>query len=508
MLDEQNTTPVLDDGSASGTAPALPHHAAAFPLPDDERGRLRALAAYGLVGTAPEADFDHFAAIAADLLHLPVGLVNLVGEEHLTIKGRKGIDAASLPRDVAFCAHTILDDGVLAVPDLAADARFAANPLVVGEDGFRFYAGTPLISPLDGHRIGTLCVADRVVRPALDERETRLLTSLAALVMDRMELRRAENARRDAQMRFERMAAATPGAVICADRHGCVTHWNGAAERLLGWTAAEAIGQTLEMIVPRELRAAHAAGFARLATAGDQAFAGRTVELPALRRDGTTFPAQITLSCWREDGAPAFGASIHDITDRRRAEDRLRHLAHNDPLTGCANRAKLAEQIEAAGASAGPTAMVLLDLDGFKHVNDMLGHAAGDALLVEVGQRLTAALACWGTLARLGGDEFAALLPGCGDADRAGEVARALQCSLASPFHVGGREFRVGASAGIAVTAAPSHAMHLLANADLALYRAKAAGGGQCRVFDVAMREEYVARRALVSVRDHVVDTT
>ena len=497
MFNEQSTFPALDDGAATEAA-SLSSLQAQFIVtqPLDESQRLHTLAAYGLAGTAPEADFGHFAAMAADLLGLPVGLVNLVGEERVTVKGRSGIEVENIPCDTSFCAHTILSDDVLVVPDLAEDTRFAANPLVTGEDGFRFYAGAPLISPLDGHRIGTLCVADRVARPALDARETRLLTGLAALVMDRMELRRAENARRNGQARFERMAAATPGAVICADHEGSITHWNQAAERLFGWTVVEAIGQSLEIIVPEELRAAHRAGLSRLAAAGDQAFVGRTVELPALRRDGTTFPAQVTLSCWREDGVPAFGGNIHDITARRRAEDRLRYLAHHDPLTGCANRAKLAELIEATAAGAGPIAMVLLDLDSFKHVNDTLGHAAGDALLVEVGQRLTAALAGRGTLARLGGDEFAVLLPDCGDAAPACDVVRAFQNSLGPPFRVAGREFRVGTSAGIAVAPA-SEAGSLLADADLALYRAKAAGGGQCHVFDAAMREDYVARRAL-----------
>ncbi len=140
--------------------------------------------------------------------------------------------------------------------------------------------------------------------------------------------------------------------------------------------------------------------------------------------------------------------------------------------------------------------MVLLDLDSFKHVNDTLGHAAGDTLLIEVGRRLTTALAGRGTLGRLGGDEFAALLPGLGDADAACGLAHALQESLDPPFLIAGREFRVGASAGVAV-APPAEVGHLLASADLALYRAKTEGRRQCRLFDPAMRERYVARRAL-----------
>ena len=333
----------------------------------DEGRRLHTLAAYGLASTPSEADFNSFAAMAADLFKLPISLVNLVAERHLIVKGRFGLDVESIPRDGAFCAYTILSDKVFVVPDLALDARFASHYLVA-EVGFRFYAGAPLVSPLNGHRIGTFCLVDRMPRPPLDEREMRLFSGLAALIMDRMELRRAEH--------------------------------------------------------------------------------------------------------------------------------RLRYLAHNDPLTGCANRAKLGELTDTAKAVGRPAAMVLLDLDSFKHVNDTLGHAAGDTLLVEVGARLTAALDGRGTLGRLGGDEFAALLPGQDDAAAACGMAHALQGSLDPPFLIGGREFRVGASAGVAL-APPAEVGHLLASADLALYRAKSEGRRQCRLFDPAMGERYVARRAL-----------
>ncbi len=150
----------------------------------DEGQRLHTLAGYGLAGTPSEADFNSFAAMAADLFRLPISLVNLVGEQHLIVKGRFGLDVESIPREGAFCDYTILSDDVFVVPDLAADARFAAHPLVA-DLGFRFYAGAPLVSPLNGHRIGTFCLVDRTPRPPLDERETRLFSGLAALVMDR-----------------------------------------------------------------------------------------------------------------------------------------------------------------------------------------------------------------------------------------------------------------------------------------------------------------------------------
>jgi len=483
-----------DDDAGAGQGLACRPAAAAC---DRETERLRAVAAYEVAARMPEEDFDRFAAIAAELLGLPIGLVNLVGETEVTVHGRHGIEVGAVPRGIAFCSHTVESDGALTVPDLTLDRRFAANPLVAGEAGFRFYAGAPLRRPRDGARVGALCVIGQRARPALDARETRLLEGLAALAMDRMELRRSERARRAADARFERLTANAPGAVICADTEGRVTHWNAGAERLFGWTAEEVLGRDMAVIVPETMREAHRAGLARMAARppGTE-FPGRTVELDALRRDGRTFPAQLALSAWWEEGAVAFGASIHDITGRRAAEERLRYLAHHDPLTGLLNRARLTELIEGAG---GPAALVLLDLDGFKGVNDTLGHGAGDDLLREVARRLGGALGGRGELVRLGGDEFAAWLggpEGGGDPERACAVAGDLLAALAPPAAIAGRTVHVAASAGVAM-AGPGEAGRLLANADLALYQAKGDGKGTWRLYGAAMRQEQDARLRL-----------
>ena len=471
-----------------------------FPLPPDEAGRLRALAAYDAEGVLPEVEFNRVVRLAADLLGAPIATISLVGHDRQVFQGRFGLEASDTPRSVSFCAHAIMADEVMVVPDATRDPRFSGNPLVTGEFGMRFYAGAPLVSPLDGQRIGTLCVIDRVPRPMLTERETRLLRGLAALAMDRMELRRREAERRAAVARFEHMARAAPGAVICADAQGHVTYWNAAAETLFGWSAAEMLGGPLDAIVPPRLREAHRTGLARRAASEVGQYAGFTVEVPGLKRDGSEFPAEFTLSCWREDGRPCFGATIRDITARKRTEAGLQHLAHHDALTGLANRRVLSEQAERAAAEGTRAALVLLDLDGFKHVNDTLGHDAGDALLREVAERLSRELGERGTLARLGGDEFAAVLPGM-DAAAAMGAARAIQSALAAPFRLGARSFPVGASVGVAVAPEAGEASAgggaLLANADLALYRAKAAGGGACRLFEPAMRAEYAARRQI-----------
>jgi diguanylate cyclase (GGDEF)-like protein/PAS domain S-box-containing protein len=190
---------------------------------------------------------------------------------------------------------------------------------------------------------------------------------------------------------------------------------------------------------------------------------------------------------------------VREVTEQVRAKEALRHLAYHDPLTGLPNRTTLNEAAARAMAEQAPVALSLLDLDGFKHVNDTMGHAAGDAVLRAVAARLTPRAGSRGLLARLGGDEFALLLSGEeAVAEREAITAALLQALEEAPFPVGDRIFRITASAGL-VLAPPGHGTpeRLLADADLALYRAKAAGGSVFRAYSVRDREEYEDRRLL-----------
>jgi diguanylate cyclase (GGDEF)-like protein len=191
---------------------------------------------------------------------------------------------------------------------------------------------------------------------------------------------------------------------------------------------------------------------------------------------------------------------VRDMTGQHRAQEELRHLAYHDMLTGLVNRTGMQELTEQALAGSAPAALLLIDLDGFKHVNDTLGHAAGDAVLRDVAARLASQLGDRGTLARLGGDEFAVLLPSLRSAAEAEAVARELLTALgAEPLYARERLFHIGASIGLAFAPAEHRPVPetLLANADLALYQAKAAGGGSCRIFEASIREEYESRRLL-----------
>ncbi|WP_278652282.1 GGDEF domain-containing protein [Pandoraea pnomenusa] len=317
----------------------------------DEAERLAALRRYEILDTPPEPAFDRIVRLASYVLGTPISLVSLIDESRQWFKARQGLEAEQTPRSMAFCAHAILDDEVLVVPDARADRRFADNPLVVGEPNIRFYAGAPLRTP-QGHRLGTLCVIDRKPR-TLDDEKRALLADLSALVVDELELRR--------------------------------------------------VNQVL----------------------GD--------------------------------------------------------MAMRDALTGALNRRAFLLQAErqfaAARAQQRRLAVLMLDLDHFKAINDTWGHAVGDRVIVELTVVLRATLRKDTVIGRLGGEEFAVLLPDA-DAERAMQAAERLLTAIGGASVPGPHApIRFSASIGVGGLA-PDDAEFgtVLQRADRALYAAKQAG--------------------------------
>ncbi|SDV48784.1 putative bifunctional diguanylate cyclase/phosphodiesterase [Chitinasiproducens palmae] len=465
-----------------------------YPLPDDEARRLEALRAYAMLDTAASEDFDRLVRLATHLFSVPIALVSLVDAERQFFKARAGLDVCETSRDVSFCAHALVSDDVLFVPDALLDPRFSTNPLVLGPPHIRFYAGQPLVTP-DGARLGTVCLIDTLPHAGFSEAERGNLRDLAALVMDRMEVHRVNRVNELQRIRFATLADNAPDAVVCWDAQARIVFWNPAAEAMFGRRASEVLGRAGEAIVAPASRAAFEAGWQHLQECPEAVRSEQALELLGLRADGSEFPAEIFLSAWPECGAQCIAAFVRDVTGLREKEARLFQLASLDPLTDLPNRGAWQMSLEEALVRGEPATVLLVDLDGFKEINDTLGHPAGDAVLKEVASRLSAICDGAVTVARLGGDEFVAQLAGSGES-RARLTAKRLIAELSRPISLARHTVRIGASVGIAF--APAHGasvQDVLGAADLALYRAKASGGGRYEFFVPAIREVAVARR-------------
>ena len=168
------------------------------PLPADEDERIEELRRYHILDTGAETAYDDLVHLASHICGTPIALVSLVDAQRQYFKARVGLEATETPRDVAFCAHAILKPELMIVPDAAADARFAENPLVRADPKIRFYAGSPLVTP-QGHSMGTLCVIDRIPR-TLDETQREALKVLGRQVVTLLELRRAKEEAESAHM--------------------------------------------------------------------------------------------------------------------------------------------------------------------------------------------------------------------------------------------------------------------------------------------------------------------
>jgi diguanylate cyclase (GGDEF)-like protein/PAS domain S-box-containing protein len=461
--------------------------------PQDEVARLRALSDYLVAGTAPEARFDTIAELAAKLLDCPIAYLSLIEAERQWLKARIGIELAETPRCDSICTHAITSEDVLVIPDASLDPRFAGSMLVTGCPGVRFYAAAPLVTKA-GFRIGALAVLDTKPRPALDAHRLALLKQLAAVAMEQLELRRLEYV--NASMRA--FADASEHALLTVTAEGHIEFVNPAAEALFGYGPGEMLGRPLDLIIPGRFQHSHAALLANFAGGAESRLDGRTLEVSALRRDGTEVPLEISISAWRKPTGIGMGAIMRDISERRERDARLLRMAHHDPLTGLTNRAHFHERLRMnleAGVRAG---VLLMDLDGFKDINDRLGHATGDTLLQALAVRLPLVLPRTAVIARLGGDEFAILLTGADAVTQVTQAAHKILAAFNAPFTICGHVLHLGASLGASL--APEHGTDpddLVASADFALYRAKQEGRHRLCLFDPAMRHAASASRAL-----------
>jgi diguanylate cyclase (GGDEF)-like protein/PAS domain S-box-containing protein len=279
------------------------------------------------------------------------------------------------------------------------------------------------------------------------------------------------------------------------DERGHIESANPAAERMFGYGKGKLVGQHIGVMMGTELRDQHKDQFAQY-MAGSAKLMGRSVESLGHRADGTHFPMEISVSELRYGKGRLFTGILRDISERKENEERIKRLAHHDTLTGLPNRNLLNDRISHALARVrrhgGRMAVLYVDLDKFKPINDTLGHEAGDWVLREVARRLNHCVRSSDTVSRVGGDEFVVVVEEIGRPGEAAMVARKIIEALATPIAYNEHPCLVGASIGIAVFPDDGNTMEEVSKAaDVAMYRVKHSGrNGYCFYSDTVPTDE------------------
>ncbi len=272
-----------------------------------------------------------------------------------------------------------------------------------------------------------------------------------------------------------------PDGIVGVNEYGIIRFVNPQVRVMFGYQPDELIGQEVEILLPLRLRATHAGLRGRFSYQPTGRPMSALRGLYARRKDGSEMPVDVALGFHKTGAVTHFTAFIRDVSERHRLEQEMQHRANHDALTGLPNRTLLRDRLERhlidARRHGTSVALVLVDLDNFKDVNDGWGHGYGDQLLINVSRRLSRALREGDTVSRLGGDEFVVLAPELRTPDDTVQVVDRIMAALDHVFMIGDIQFRVSASVGVALF--PQHALDaesLLSKADIAMYHAKSTG--------------------------------
>lgn len=303
----------------------------------------------------------------------------------------------------------------------------------------------------------------------------------------------------DTNQKLEAIIQSSPIAIYTRNLDSIVTSWNPAAERMFGWREAEILGQPVPTIPAEKTGEAENL---RQRVIGGEGIVG--AELERRRRDGSPIDISMTVAPLRDQSGQLYGylTIAADITERRNAERKIEFIAYHDMLTGLPNRLLVQDRFAQAMAYAdrvkSKVALLFLDLDSFKTINDSLGHAVGDALLKHIAIRLGECMRDTDTISRQGGDEFLIVLPYLSDADDIAPIMVKLMERLQEPMSADGHELSTTVSIGIAIYPDDGDSFDtLLKKADMAMYRAKDAGRNTYRFFDEHMNTEAIDQLAM-----------
>jgi diguanylate cyclase (GGDEF)-like protein/PAS domain S-box-containing protein len=322
-------------------------------------------------------------------------------------------------------------------------------------------------------------------------------------VIDINERKIAESALKESEERYRVVAENALDAIFTIDEESRIVLVNSAAESIFGYSTAEMQGKSFTMLMPERLRQAHLEAVKRHVSTGKRQLPWGTIELPGLHRDGREIPLEISYGEFLKNGKYYFIGIVRDITRRKEAEETIRHQIFYDQLTGLPNRAQimmlLDHELSEKDADSKKIAILHIDLDRFKIINDSLGHEVGDKLLIEVAERLKFCVRKGCTLGRIGGDEYV-ILANIGRANDASAFAREIVAAMRDPFIIDSRTLYVTVSIGISMYPEDSRNPEiLLKNADIAMSHIKERGGNNFHFFNPALNTRTVERLLLES---------
>ncbi|MCX6062104.1 MAG: diguanylate cyclase [Campylobacterales bacterium] len=462
------------------------------PLPQNEQERLAELRKYNILDTEPEVVFESIVQLASYICKTPIAAISLVDENRQWFKAIVGIDAKETPRDIAFCAHAILQDEPMVVPNALLDERFHDNPLVTDGPGIRFYAGVPLVTP-SGLHLGTLCVIDTEAREIAQEQLDAIKT-LADGIMAHLSLRLSHKEIRKYVDKLQLSAIIFESArenIVLTDQNNRFITANPAFTDTTGYSLEEIKGLTPKILSSgMQNQEFYEKMWTDINTLGHW-----DGELWNKRKNGEIYAEWLSIKViYNEDGSVQMYLGIFsDITEKKHADEIIWKQANYDLLTGLPNRRlfsdRLEHEIKIAHRTNKSLALLFIDLDYFKQVNDTLGHEMGDILLIKVSERINESIRESDTVARMGGDEFTAILPQINSPEDAVRVVSIIIEKLAQPFDLNGTSITISASIGVAIYPKDAQdSKELLQNADIAMYDAKKQG--RSRFFSYQLVEE------------------
>jgi len=471
-----------------------------------ESASLRAIWTRDLLDSQPEVECEELVQLSAAICGTPAGLVTLLDERHQWYRASAHLKLGETPREVAFCAHAIRENGLFVVKDALMDPRFANNPLVVTDPSIRFFAGVGLFTS-DGEPLGTLCVVDmmpRILAPeqanALEVLGRQVSVRLEAMVQRKAlaevlaERDRAAGNLRASEELFRAFMNASPFLSYIKDAAGRLLFYNRAFAQRFGVSEYAWLGRTDDQLWSRKLSKS-------MRTHDLEVMAGgRMVETEEHIRnsDGTVSSLRsFKFPCHDSAGNVLLAGVAVDVSEEvahqveleryhrelEEANDQLRKLAVTDELTGLRNRRSFEERLvmefSMARRRKRELSVLLIDVDNFKTINDRWGHAAGDEVLRRLGTILRTTVRLPDLPARYGGEEFVVLLPESGEESAMGLARRVMQRVATEEWENEPLTISVGMAA---MNESLESGFQLVELADEALYAAKRAGKNRVMV--------------------------